>query len=74
MTSSVVQVTKIKKISANDEAMLLKLGRDVLPHKIYQMVYILMFLWHILGASLLPLQNEISLPFATQQGKLPDLI
>ena len=49
MTSSVVQSTvawhKIKNISANIEAMLLKLSRDVAPYKIYQMVHILMLLW-----------------------------
>ena len=47
--SSVVQSTvvrhKIKNISANNEAMLLKLSRDVAPYKIYQRVYILMLLW-----------------------------
>ena len=52
--------------------MLLKLGRDVAPYEIYQMVQILMLLCNMLGSSLLPLQNEI-LPFATQQGKLPGL-
>ena len=36
---------KIKNISANNEAMLLKLGRDVAPYQIYHMVYILMLLW-----------------------------
>ena len=35
---------KIKNISANNEAMLLKLGRDVEPYKIYQMVHIFMLL------------------------------
>ena len=35
---------KIENISANNEAMLLKLGRDVAPYKIYQMVHILMLL------------------------------
>jgi len=48
MTSSVGQVQwcdKIKNISANNEAMLLKLGRDVTPYKSYQVVYILMLLW-----------------------------
>ena len=53
MTSSVVQVqwcdtknyTKLRIISANIEAMLLKLSRDVAPYKIYQMVHILMLLW-----------------------------
>ena len=32
-------------VSANNEAMLLKLDRDVAPYKIYQVVYILMLLW-----------------------------
>ena len=36
---------KIKTISSNNEAMLLKLGRDVAPYEIYQVVYILMLLW-----------------------------
>ena len=36
---------KIKNISANNEAMLFKLGRDVAPYKIYQMIHILMLLW-----------------------------
>ena len=36
---------KIKNISTNNEAMFLKLGRDVAPYEIYQMVYILMLLW-----------------------------
>ena len=48
MTSLVVQVQwlhKIKNISANNEAMLLKLGRDVAPYEIYQKVHILMLLW-----------------------------
>ena len=35
---------KIKKISANNEAMLLKLGMKVAPYEIYQMVHILMLL------------------------------
>ena len=35
--STVVQ-HKIKNISANNEAMLLKLARDVAPYEIYQMV------------------------------------
>ena len=33
------------RISANNEAMLLKLCRDVAPYKICQMVHILMLLW-----------------------------
>ena len=46
-------VHKIKNISANNEAMLLNLGRDVALYKIYQMVYILMLLWqHALFQSL----------------------
>ena len=47
--SSVAQSTvvwhKIKNTSANNEAMLLKLGRDVAPYKIYQIVHSLMLLW-----------------------------
>ena len=35
----------IKNISADNEAMLLKLGRNVTPYEIYQMVHILMLLW-----------------------------
>ena len=53
--------------------MLLKLGRDVAPYEIYQLAHILMFFCNMLGSSLLPLQNEISL-FAIQQGKVPALI
>ena len=43
MTSPVVLVQwcKIKNISANNKAMLLKLGKDVAPYEIYQMVHIL---------------------------------
>ena len=36
---------KIKNISANKAALLLKLGGDVAPYEIYQMVHILMLLW-----------------------------
>ena len=36
---------KIENISTNNEAMLLKLGRNVTPYEIYQMVHILMLLW-----------------------------
>ena len=36
---------KIKNISANSEAMRLKLGRDVAPYEIYRMVHVLMLLW-----------------------------
>ena len=46
---------KIKNISANNEAMLLKLGRDVVSYEIYQMAYILMLLWqHARFQSLAP--------------------
>ena len=34
-----------KNISANKETMLLKLSRDVKPYKIYQVLYISIFLW-----------------------------
>ena len=43
--ASTVVRHKIKNISANNEAMLLKFGRDVAPYEIYQMVHILMLLW-----------------------------
>jgi len=43
--ASTVVWHKIKNISANIEAMLLKLSRDVAPSKIYQMVHILMLRW-----------------------------
>ena len=36
---------KIKNISANNETMPLKLGRDVAPYEIYRMVHVLMLLW-----------------------------
>ena len=52
---------KIKNISADNEAMLLKLGRDVAPCEIFQMVHILMLLWK-------------HARFQTQQGKIPGLI
>ena len=43
--ASTVVWHKIKNISAINEAMLLKLGRDVAPYEIYQMEHILMLLW-----------------------------
>ena len=43
--ASIVVWHKIKNISANNAAMLLKLGRDVAFYKIYQTVHILMLLW-----------------------------
>ena len=43
--ASTVVWHEIKNISANIEAMLLKLSRDVASYKIYQMVHILMLLW-----------------------------
>ena len=36
---------KIKHIFANNEATQLKLGRDVAPYEIYQVVHFLMLLW-----------------------------
>ena len=42
--ASTVVRQKIKNISANNEVMLLKLGRDVTPYEIYHMVQILMLL------------------------------
>ena len=49
----------IKNISANNEAMLLKLGRDVAPYEIYQMVDILMLIWQYAQFQSLPLKNQI---------------
>ena len=51
MTSSAVRVQwwEIKIISTNNEAMLLKLCRDVAPYKIYQIAPILMLLWQHAG-------------------------
>ena len=43
--ASTVVWHKIKNISANNVAMLLKLGRDVAPYEICQMIHILMLLW-----------------------------
>ena len=43
--ASTVVWHKIKNISAKNEAMVLKLGRDVAPNKIYQMLHIVMLLW-----------------------------
>ena len=43
--SSAVVWHKIKNISASNEAMLLKLSRNVAPYEIYQMVHTLMLLW-----------------------------
>ena len=42
---STVVGLKIKDIFANNEAMQVKLGMDVAPYEIYQMVHILMLLW-----------------------------
>ena len=43
--------------------MLLKLGRDVVPYEIYQMVHILMLPWQRAWFQSLPFQNQM-LPFA----------
>ena len=43
--ASTVVLHKIKNISANNEAIVLKLGRVVAPYKIYQIVHILMLFW-----------------------------
>ena len=70
--ASTVVWHKIKNISTNSKAMLLKLGRDVAPYEMYQVVQIFILLWqHALSSLLLP-QNEILL-FATQKGKIPGL-
>ena len=59
---------KMKNISVNNEAMLLKFGRDVAPYKINEMVHILMLVWqHARFQS--PASLNWILPFATRQGK-----
>ena len=47
--------------------MLLKLGRDVAPYEIYQMVHIFMLPWQHAQFQSLPLKNQI-LPFIAAQG------
>ena len=67
--ASTVVSNKIKNISANNEAMLLKLGRDITPYEIYQMVHILILLWQHARFQSLSLQNQI-LPFVAAWGKI----
>ena len=73
MTSLVVQVpwcdTKVRNISADNEAMVLKLGRDVAPYVIYRILHIFMLLWQHARFQSLPLQNQI-LPFVAARGKI----
>ena len=51
---------KIKNISADNEAMLLKLGRDVAAYAVYQLVHILMLLWQHAEFQSLPLLKSIT--------------
>ena len=60
---------KIKNISANNEAMLLKLRRNVAPYEIYQMVHIVMLLWQHAQFQSLLLKNQI-LPFVATRDKI----
>ena len=53
--ASTVVRHKIKNIFAKNEAMLLKLSRDVAPYEIYQIVHILMLLWQYAQFQSLPL-------------------
>ena len=70
-TRTVAVWDKIKNISANNEAMLLKLGRNVAPYKIYQMVHILMLLWqHTRFQSPASLQWNITICDSTRQKNL----
>ena len=46
--------------------MLLKLGRDVTPYELYQMVHILMLLWQHAQFQSLSLKNQILLFIAAQ--------
>ena len=55
-------------ISANNEAMLLKLGRDVAPYEIYQMAHILMLQWqHARFQSLSSSESNIAICSCTGQ-------
>ena len=66
--TSAVVTHKIKNIPANNEAMLLKLGRDVAPYEIYQIVHILMLLWqHAQFQSLSPSKSNITICSCTGQ-------
>ena len=67
--SSTVVRHKTKNISTNNEAMLLTLGRVVVPYEIYQMAPILMLLTqHARFQSLLSSKSNISILAA--QGKI----
>ena len=58
----------MNNISANNEAMLLKLGRDVAPYEIYQMVHILMLQWqHAQFQSLSSSESNIAICSFTEQ-------
>ena len=48
--SSIVPKHKINNISANNKAMLVKLGISIVLKEIHHMVHILMMLWHTLGS------------------------
>ena len=58
---------KIKNISANNEAMLLKLGKDVAPYHIPDGTQFDV----VMTTCSVPVS---SVPFATQQGKIPEVI
>ena len=49
--------------------MQLKLGRDVAPYEIYQVVHIVMLLWQYARFQSLPLKNQI-LPFVAARSKI----
>ena len=66
--ASTVVGHKTKSISANNEAMPLKLHRVVAPYEIYQMAKILMLLWQHDRFQSLPRSNQI-LPFVAARGK-----
>ena len=66
--ASTVLRHKINNISANNEAMLLKLGRDVARHEIYLMVHILILLWqHVRFQSLSSSKSSITICSCTWQ-------
>ena len=69
VSASTVVCHKIKNISANNEAMLLKLDRHVAPYEIYQMVNILLLLWRQARFQSLSLQIKYNITICNCMGQ-----
>ena len=67
--ASTVVWHKIENISTNNAAMLLKLGRDVAPCKIYLMVHILMLLWQHARFQDFPLSSKSNINTCSCMGQ-----